>query len=237
MLFVGFLIVGITVMFTVPRLLNLMIEPEKVYPLYGFHYSAHRAITRLTNIKFFTWIFGDSSYIVDYLRGLGYDLNQVEQTGSNFGTEIQHETPYLARSVAGRWWLTGCRSSTQTSRARRSAYRGPRSGRATSSATTSPTRRRGRTGDNCLLATKVMVPIDGKVRKGVGCSARRASRSPARSERDSRFDHLRTGAEFGAGSRRRTDTTSAPSALFLFIRWLPRLVLTVIASVPWTLYE
>ena len=26
----------------------------------------------------------------------------------------------------------------------------------------------GRTGDNCLLATKVMVPIDGEVREGVG---------------------------------------------------------------------
>ena len=80
----------------VPRVLNLVIEPDKVYPLYGVHYSAQRAIARMTNIKFFKWLCGDSSYIVHYLRAIGYDLSHVEQTGSNFGTEVQHETPYLA---------------------------------------------------------------------------------------------------------------------------------------------
>ena len=40
----------------------------------------------------------------------------------------------------------------------------------------------GRTGDDCLLATKVMVPIDGPVRRGRrACSARPASRSRGRS--------------------------------------------------------
>ena len=55
----------------------------------------------MTNIRFFTWLFGDSSYIVPYLRGLGYDLSRVEQTGSNFGTEVQHETPYLVSVGSG----------------------------------------------------------------------------------------------------------------------------------------
>ena len=84
-LFFGAVLVGLLVVFTVPRVLNLFIKPDKVYPLYGFHYSVHRAITRLTNIKFQTALFGDSSYIVHYLRSLGYNLGRVEQTGSNFG--------------------------------------------------------------------------------------------------------------------------------------------------------
>ena len=47
-------------MSVVPRVLNLVIEPDKVYPLYGVHYSAQRAIARMTNIKFFKWLCGDS---------------------------------------------------------------------------------------------------------------------------------------------------------------------------------
>ena len=61
-------------------------------------------------MKFFTHLFGDSSYIVHYLRWLGYDLCEVEQTGSNFGSEVRHETPYLSSSAAGRWSPTACRS-------------------------------------------------------------------------------------------------------------------------------
>ena len=53
-LFFGALLVGLLVVVTVPRLLNLAITPDKVYPLYGFHYSLHRTIARLTNRKFLT---------------------------------------------------------------------------------------------------------------------------------------------------------------------------------------
>ena len=66
---------------TVPRLLNLAITPDRVYRLYGFHYSVQRAITRTTNSKFFVFLLGDSSYIVGYLLALGYDLGEVQQTG------------------------------------------------------------------------------------------------------------------------------------------------------------
>ena len=46
----------------------------------------------------------------------------------------------------------------------------------------------GRTGDNCLLATKVMVPIDGQVREGVGLLGSPSFEIPRSVERDSRFD-------------------------------------------------
>src|SRR5581483_4632787 len=68
----GLLFVG-----TVPRLLNLVLEPDRVYPLYGFHYAVHRAVGRLTNVPFFLQLFGDSSYIVHYLRWIGYDLTEI----------------------------------------------------------------------------------------------------------------------------------------------------------------
>ena len=91
-------LVGLVFVGTVPRVLNLFITPDKVYPLYGFHYWVHRAIARTTNSKFYIILFGGTSYVVHYLRWLGYDLHEVLQTGSNFGEDVKHDT----RSSLGR---------------------------------------------------------------------------------------------------------------------------------------
>ena len=112
MLFFGLTLVGFVLDVTVPRLLNLTIAPGRVYRLYGFHYWVHRLIVRLTNRKFFTELFGDSSYIVGYLRSLGYKLTPVVQTGSNFGMAVQHENPYLSSVGSGTVVADGLRSST-----------------------------------------------------------------------------------------------------------------------------
>ena len=101
---------GLLFVLTVPRLLNLFIKPDTVYPLYGFHDRVHRAITRMTGIKFFTHLFGDSSYIVHYLRWLGYDLSR----GRADRVELRHrggarDPVPEPRSAAERWSPTGCR--------------------------------------------------------------------------------------------------------------------------------
>ena len=122
----------------------------------------------MTNIRFFTYLFGDSSYIVCYLRCLGYDLSRVVQTGSNFGCEVTHETPYLASIGSGTMVADGLSiinadfSSTSFRVSRASI--GPHNFLGNDIAYPAG----GRTGDNCLLATKVMVPIDGQVREDVG---------------------------------------------------------------------
>jgi non-ribosomal peptide synthetase-like protein len=66
-LFFGLMLTSLLVVMTVPRLLNLAVRPDKVYPLYGFSYWAHRGIARITNNTFFPHLLGDSSYIVPYL--------------------------------------------------------------------------------------------------------------------------------------------------------------------------
>ena len=100
-LFFGSIALGLLVVATVPRLLALVVRPDRDYPLYGIRYLAHRTIVRITNRRFFTRIFGDSSYIVYYLRSIGYDLSNVEQTGSNFGLEVKHENPFLSAVGSG----------------------------------------------------------------------------------------------------------------------------------------
>ncbi len=49
----------------------------------------------------FTNLFGDSSYIVNNLRWIGYDLSCVVQTGSNFGTEVGQDNPCLVTAGSG----------------------------------------------------------------------------------------------------------------------------------------
>src|SRR5437879_3518702 len=57
----------------------------------------------------------------------------------------------------------------------------------------------GRTGDNVLLGTKVLVPLDGEIREGVGLLGAPCFEIPRSVERDMRFDHLRTGEALRRG--------------------------------------
>src|SRR5438552_2032357 len=83
--FFSLALVGLLFTVAVSRVLNALVKPDTVYPLYGFHDAAHRAIARIGRMRFFTYLFGDSSYIVHFLQWLGYRLSPVMQTGVNFG--------------------------------------------------------------------------------------------------------------------------------------------------------
>ncbi|WP_084580705.1 Pls/PosA family non-ribosomal peptide synthetase [Kutzneria sp. 744] len=194
-LFFGSALLGLLVVVTLPRLLNLVIEPDKVHRLYGFRYSAHRAIVGLTNRRFFVELFGDSSYIVHYLRCLGYRLSPVVQTGSNFGSQVKHENPYLSSVGSGTVIASGLSianadySSTSFRVSRASI--GPNNFLGNDIVYPA----RGRTGDNCLLATKVLVPIDGEIREGVGLLGSPSFEIPRTVDRDARLNHLAAGDE------------------------------------------
>lgn len=235
-LFAGSIVAGAVLVFVVPRLLRPLVKPDRVYPLYGFHYSTHRAITRLTNLRFFKWLCGDSSYIVPYLKALGYDLSRVEQTGSNFGTAMQHETPYLVKVGSGTMVADGLSVmnadySSTSFRVSRTAIGGHNF---LGNAIAYPVG--GRTGENCLLATKVLVPLDGKVREGVGLLGSPPFEIPRSVERDSRFDHLREGAELGRRLAAKNRFNLRTMALFLFVRWLHTFALTVLGFAAFDLY-
>lgn len=215
---------------TVPRVPNLFLTPGRVYPLYGFRYRLHRAISAMTNVKFFNMLFGDSSYVVWYLRRLGYDLGQVEQTGSNFGGEFAHETPFLTVVGAGTMIADGLsvahadysNSSFRISR----ASIGPRN--FLGNQIVYPPG--GRTGENCLLATKAMVPLDGPVREGTGLLGSPPFEIPRSVERDSRFDSLRAGPGLARRLHAKNRYNLRSMALFLTVRWLEVCALTLGAT-------
>ncbi|MEU9478953.1 Pls/PosA family non-ribosomal peptide synthetase [Streptomyces sp. NPDC048191] len=235
-LFFGCAALGLVALCTLPRLVGLLVKPDKVYPLYGFHYALHRATARMTNVRFFAWLLGDSSFIVHYLRGLGYDLSRVEQTGSNFGTEVQHETPLLVSVGSGTMVADGLSiinadfSGTSFRLSRVSI--GPHSFLGNNIAYPAG----GRTGENCLLATKVMVPLDGEVREGVGLLGSPCFEIPRSVDRDARFDHLRTGDTFRRLLAAKNRYNLRSMALMLLVRWLHTFALTLLALASVDLY-
>ncbi|WP_345702862.1 phosphopantetheine-binding protein, partial [Pseudonocardia eucalypti] len=83
------------------RILSRFLTRDRAYPLYGFHYWAHRTVGRMTNAPTFTYLFGDSSYIVNFLRWIGYDLSHVVQSGSNFGLDVKQDHPKLTKVGSG----------------------------------------------------------------------------------------------------------------------------------------
>jgi len=234
-LFFGTAIIGLLVVLTVPRVLNIAIRPDKVYPLYGLHYSLHRTIARMTNMKFFTSLFGDSSCIVHYLHWLGYDFSRIEQTGSNFGQRVKHETPYLGSVGSGTMVADGLSiinadfSSTSFRVSRTSI--GPRNFLGNNIAYPS----QGRTGDNCLIGTKAMVPIDGEIRQGVGILGSPSFEIPRTVQRDSGFD-LGSRDELRRRLVAKNKHNAVTMGLYLLVRWIYAFVVTVVVSIAVTLY-
>ncbi|RCG31503.1 amino acid adenylation domain-containing protein [Sphaerisporangium album] len=237
LLFFGALAAGLVLVTTVPRLLNRTLTPGRVYPLYGYHYWAHRAVARLTNMSFLMRLFGDSSYIVHFLRRLGYDLSKVDQTGSNFGLELKHETPYLATVGSGTMVSDGLSIinadySGTSFRLSRAAI-----GARTFLGNDIAYPAQSRAGDNCLLATKVMVPIDGPERRDVGLLGSPCFEIPRSVQRDTRFDHLKTGEEFRRRLAAKNRHNAVTIGLYLLVRWGYVFGATLIALTATNLYD
>jgi non-ribosomal peptide synthetase-like protein len=219
-LFFGAALVGLLAGGTIPRLLRGFIKPDTVYPLYGFHHTVHRVIAAVSRMKFLSLLFGDSSYIVHYLRWLGWRLTPVVQTGSNFGCEVGTSNPFLTSVGTGTMIADGLNmipdeySSTSFSVSR--AAIGPRN--FIGNYVNYPSG--GKTGDNCLLAVKVMVPLDGEVRQGVGLLGSPPFEIPRSVERDSRFDHLQTGDARRRGLAAKNRFNLRTMGIFLLTRWV-----------------
>jgi non-ribosomal peptide synthetase-like protein len=236
-IFFGFMLVSLCVVLTVPRVLNLALKPDKVYRLYGFHFWVHRTIARLTNARFFNSLFGDSAYIVHYLRCLGYKLSPVVQTGSNFGSDVKHENPYLSSVGSGTMVADGLSiinadfssTSFRVTRASIGAYN--------FIGNVVPYPAQSKTRDNCLLATKLMVPVEGKVRDNTGLLGSPSFEIPRSVQRDGRFDHLRHGDELRRRLAAKSRYNLRTMGLSLLVRWFYVFGVTLIGWTTVDLYN
>lgn len=165
---IGFIVGSALLAAIVPRLFNLLLKPGRNYSLYGFHYWLQSMLELASNVRLLNTLFGDSSAIVYYLRSIGWRLNKVEQTGSNFGSNQRHENPQLSEIGSGTMVSDGLFMINVQKSANSFRLEHTRVGERNFFGNNIFYSPDSRTGDNCLLGTKVHVPVDGPVRENVG---------------------------------------------------------------------
>ena len=237
-LYFGTYLVGFLFVTTVPRVLHPFITPDRVYPLYGFHYSVQRTITKTTNGKPLLRLVGNSSYVVHYLKALGYDLGRVVQTGSNFGEAVKHDSPYLTSVGSGTMIADGL--SVMNADFTSTSFRVSRTSIGAHSflgnAVAYPPE--ARVGDDVLLATKVMVPIDGEVRQGVGLLGSPAFEIPRTVFRDATIDdHLQEPGELARRLAAKNRHNLRTMGLFLLLHWVNFFAATLITLIGFDLHN
>jgi non-ribosomal peptide synthetase-like protein len=235
LMYFGTLGFGLLTTLAIPRVLRRFVVAEETYRLYGFRFWAYQSILGASNSPLFNNLFGDSSYVVNYLRGIGVDLSDVEQTGSNFGVSQKHDVPSL--SHVGRGTMVSDGISMVSVDFSSSSFRlaDTRIGADNFLGNDIVYPAQSRVGDNCLLATKVMVPIDGELRENVGLLGSPPFEIPRSVRRDAQFDAVATGDERTRRLKRKNRSNLATMALYLASRWLfvYAAVLIAQAAVSW----
>jgi non-ribosomal peptide synthetase-like protein len=218
--FIGSLLAALTAVTVIPRICQRFLKTDRTYSLYGFHYRLQTLIAQFSNSRLLNLLFGDSSAIVHYMRLIGWNLNKVEQTGSNFGTNQQHDNPFLCDIGSGTMVSDGLSmiNMYQSSSSFRLAR--TRIGDHNYLGNNIHYPPDGRTGANCLLGTKVMIPIDGPVRENVGLLGSPCFEIPRMVDRDKNLMDALSAETRRERLHRKNRYNLATGALFLSGHWL-----------------
>ena len=219
-IYLAFLVLNLVVIYILPRTLGRLIREDRVYRLFGLRYIIYQIVSAGSNSRALNHVFGDSAYIVHFLRLVGYRMPDLVQTGANFGLEQKHDFPHLCEIGTGTIVSDGL--SMINARFSNTAFR-------VSKVTIGPRNYLGNnifypagsaTGENVLLATKVAVPLDGEPRHDLGLLGSPCFEIPRTVLRDRQFDHLKSGPEFEWRLRRKAISNAAGILLFVTTRWL-----------------
>ncbi len=216
----GSLLFGLLTIVTIPRLLNMLIKEEKTYVLYGIHYFIFTLIFKISNSKVLNYIFGDSSFIVYYLKAIGYNLGNVKQTGSNFGLLQKHDNPLLCNVGRGTFVSDGF--SIMNAEFSNSSFKLCKTtiGENNFLGNNIHYPPDGKTGKNCLLATKVMIPVDGEIRENVGLLGSPCFEIPRSVRRDRFVEQYEDESLLGERIRKKNWSNFITISIYLFSQWL-----------------
>lgn len=218
--FFGSILTLLAAVYAVPRLCQMFLTPGRVYPLFGLHYWLQNTIWRISNAEVLNVLFGDSSYIVNYMKFVGWKLNKVDQTGSNFGTNQRHDNPFMCNIGSGTMVSDGISMINVQMSSSHFQLCETKIGETNYLGNDIHYPPDGRTGANCLLATKVMIPIDGPIRENVGLLGSPCFEIPRMVERDREVNAQVTGEARRALLRRKNAHNLATMGLFLASRWM-----------------
>ncbi len=229
------LVIGLAAVGLIPRLANLALEPGRLYRLYGFHHAMQRLVENASNSLVFNLLFGDSVFIGPYLRWVGWRILGRHETGSNFGTNQKQDNPFLCTVGAGTIASDGLQMMNVSlssgafrlgeCRVGANSYLGndvyflPGS----------------RVGDNCLIATKSMLPIDGPIRQNTGLLGSPAFEIPRCAARDVKlmaaFSETERRKRLAAKTRHNLATMTMLLATHWFLEFLPIFTLSLAGAV------
>ena len=183
-LFFGSIAIGLMMVYVVPRLCMMALRPGVTYRTFGIHYLLQNIIQNASNSQFFCSLFGDSSFIVKYMRYVGWNLNTIRQTGSNMGLDQRHDNPSLCNIGSGTMVSDGLYMINMQMSATSFRLDESRIGDKNYVGNDVFYPPNGRTGANVLLGTKTMIPIDGPMRENVGLLGSPPFEIPRMVERD-----------------------------------------------------
>jgi non-ribosomal peptide synthetase-like protein len=152
----------------IPLLIRPFLRADRTYVLFGVHHFLHSLMVFVSNSGWMNALFGDSSYIVHYLEFAGFKFKRVVQTGANFGLDQIHDNPYLCSIGTGAMLSDGLAfanlelSNTSFRLGRIDIGMRNYLGNNVFFPTGA------KVGNNVLIGTKTMVPIDGPVRENTG---------------------------------------------------------------------
>ncbi|WP_081615328.1 Pls/PosA family non-ribosomal peptide synthetase [Rhizobium freirei] len=216
----GAIAVALFAALAVPRLFSLVLKPGRTYRLYGFHFWLQSVVEVCTNIRLVNLLFGDSSAVVHYIRALGWNLNEVVQTGSNFGSNQQQDNPLMCEIGSGTMvsdglYMINIHKSASTFRLEHTKV-GERNYFGNNIFYPPD----GRTGENCLLGTKVMVPVDGVLRENVGLLGSPPFEIPRMVKRDKELIQGVSEDDRRARLPHKNRHNFATALMFLAVQWV-----------------
>ncbi len=218
--FFGSLAAGLFGIYAIPRLCQRFLKPGTTYPMFGLHHWLQTVVMRISNARFYNVVFGDSSFIIGYMRFVGWNLNKVEQTGSNFGTNQRHDNPFLCDIGSGTMVSDGLSMINMQMSSSGFRLGTTRIGDDNYLGNNIHYPQGGRTGANCLLGTKVMIPIAGPLRENVGLLGSPCFEIPRMVARDRDINAASNRDERGRRIAQKNVHNVVTAALFLLSRWM-----------------
>ncbi len=217
--FVGILL-SLLAAVLVPRLLRPFLREGRTYSIYSVNHWLQTVVSRSSNNRLLNLVFGDSSAAVHYIRAIGWNLNKVHQTGSNFGTNQQHDNPLFCEIGSGTMVSDGLSMINMHKSATAFRLEHTKVGESSYLGNNIHFPPDARVGANCLLGTKVMIPIEGPVRENIGLLGSPAFEIPRMVARDKDLIDAVGAAEQRKRLVRKNLHNAVTVLLFLTIHWL-----------------
>ena len=221
----------------VSPLLNCFLQADRTYVLFGFHYYIQGLVRLTTNWSYMNLVLGDTSYIPKFLELVGWRIAPGRQTGSNFGLDQTHDNPYLCH--------VGANSMVSDGIVMSNAEFGP------TSFTLSDVRigsdnflgnaivmpAGNKTGNNVLIGTKTLVPIDGPLRENCGLLGSPAFEIPRSTEADKQSPSDDNPDEVKARLSRKNRFNLATMAAIVAAHWFASFVTVFVVFLSIIYYE